>query len=88
MLGGQWGSILFGGKWKVPSLLAFEMFHAWLPLEGEGEREGKPSFSPPSTFHPIRFYINISSIDFRVLLYRGSKPLLHVFLSFSLAYKL
>jgi len=23
MLGGQWGNILFGGQWKVPSLVAF-----------------------------------------------------------------
>jgi hypothetical protein len=88
MLGGQRGSILFGGQWKVPSLVAFEMFHAWLLLEGEGEREGETSFSPPSIFHPIRFYINTFSIDFKVLLYHGSRPLLHVFLSFSLTYKL
>jgi hypothetical protein len=24
-LGGQWGNILLGGHWKVPSLVAFEM---------------------------------------------------------------
>jgi hypothetical protein len=88
MFDGQWGSILFGGQWKVPSLVVFGMFHAWLPLEGEGEREGETSFSPSSTFHPVRFYINILSIDFNVLFYHGSRPLLCVFLSFSLTYKL
>jgi hypothetical protein len=88
MYSGQWGNILFGGQWKVPSLVAFGMFHAWLLLEGEGEKEGKSSFSPPSTFHPIRFYLNIYSIGFRVLFYSGSRPLLCIFLSFSLTYKL
>jgi hypothetical protein len=29
--------------------------NVWWPLEGEG----KTSFSPPSTFHPIKFYLNI-----------------------------
>jgi hypothetical protein len=47
----QWGNILFGGQWKVPSLVALGMFHVWLPLEGKGET----SFSPPSTFYPIKF---------------------------------
>jgi hypothetical protein len=84
MLGDQWGSILFSGQWKVLSLVAFGMFHVWLPLE----REREVSFSPPSTFYPIRFYLNLSSIDFRVLFYHGSKPLLHVFLFVSLTYKL
>ncbi len=42
-LGGQWGSILFNGQWKVPCLVSFE-------------GKGKTSFLPPSTFHPIRFY--------------------------------
>jgi hypothetical protein len=82
MLGGQWGSILFGGQWKVPSLVALGMFHAWVPLEGEG----KTSFSPPSTFYPIRFYLNLFSIDFRELFYHYSRLLFHIF--FSLTYKL
>jgi hypothetical protein len=42
-----------GGQWKVPSLVARGMFHVQMPLEGEGET----SFSTPSTFHPIRFYL-------------------------------
>jgi hypothetical protein len=60
------------------------MFHAWWPLEGKGET----SFSPTSPFHLKRFYLNIFSIDFRVLLYHGYKPLLCIFHSFSLIYKL
>jgi len=84
MLRGQWGSILFGGQWKVPSLVALRMFHAWVLLEGEG----KTSFSPPSTFYPIRFYLNLFSIDFRELFYHYFRLLLHIFLSFSLTYKL
>jgi hypothetical protein len=60
MFGGQWGSILFGGQSKVPSLAALGMFHASLPLEGEGEA----SFSPPSIFHAIKIYLNFFSIDF------------------------
>jgi hypothetical protein len=75
MLGRQWGNILLGGQWKVPSLMVFG-------------RKGKTSFSPPSTFHPIRFYFNVFSIDFKVLFYHGSRPLFHVFSSFSLTYKL
>jgi hypothetical protein len=55
MLGGQWGNILLGGQWKVLRLVAFGMFHVWLPLEAEGET----SFSPPSTFHPKKIYLNL-----------------------------
>jgi hypothetical protein len=83
MLEGQWGSILINGQWKVSNLVAFGMFHVWLFLE----REGKTSFSPP-IFHFIRFYLNLFSIDFRVLFYHGFRPLFHVFSSFSLTYKL
>ncbi len=50
---GSEGRPQIGGQWKVPSLVAFGMFHVWLLLEGKGEA----SFSPPSTFHPIRFYL-------------------------------
>jgi hypothetical protein len=34
-LGARKGIILFGGQWKVPSLVAIGMFHVWMPLEGE-----------------------------------------------------
>jgi hypothetical protein len=84
MLGGQWGSILFSGQWNVPSLVALGMFDAWLLWEGKGET----SFSPPSTFHPIRFYLNIFFINFKVLFYHCSKLLFRIFLSFSLTHKL
>jgi hypothetical protein len=48
MLRGQWGNILLGGQWKVPSLVAFGMFHVWLPLEAEGKRPFHllPLFTP------------------------------------------
>jgi hypothetical protein len=75
---------LLGTQWKVPSLVAFGMFYVWLPLEGKGEAFS----SPPSIFHPIKFYLNLFSLDFMVLFYHGSKPLLHIFPSFSLTYKL
>jgi hypothetical protein len=84
MLGCQWGNIFFGGQWKVSNLVALGMFHVWLPLE----RERKTSFSPPSIFYPIRFYLNLFSIDFKVIFYHGSKLLLDIFPSFSLTYKL
>jgi hypothetical protein len=29
------------------------------------EGRGKQSFSPPSIFHPIRFYLNLFSIDLK-----------------------
>ncbi len=38
-----------------PNLMANGRFHVWLLLEGEGET----SFSPPSIFHPMRFYLNL-----------------------------
>jgi len=78
MFKGQWGNILFSGQWKVPSLVALWMFHVWLPLEGEG----KTSFLFPSIFHLIKFYLYLFPIDFKVLFYHGSKPLLHIFLHF------
>jgi len=65
-------------------LVANGRLQAWWLLEGEG----KTSFSPPSTFHPIRFYLNLFSIDFKILFYHGSRPLFHVFSSFSLTYNL
>jgi len=83
MFGSQWGIILLGGQWKVPSLVPLEcsMFdYLW--------KEKKKSFSPPFIFHPTRFYLNFFSNYFRVLFYHGSRPLLHIFPSFSLAYKL
>jgi hypothetical protein len=51
------------GSWKVPRLVANGVasclvingrFQTWWPLEGNE----KTSFSPLSTFHPIRFYLN------------------------------
>jgi hypothetical protein len=39
-------------------------------------------------FPPNKFYLNIFSIGFKILLYHGSRPLLYVFPSFSLTYKL
>jgi hypothetical protein len=62
MFGGQWGSILLGGQWKVPSLVAFGLFHVWFPLEGKG----KTSFSPPSTFHLMKFYLNFFPLILRI----------------------
>ncbi len=62
---------------------ALGMFHVWLPLKGEGET----SFSPPFTFYPIRFYLNLFSIDFRVLFYHGFRPLFRV-IPFFFTYKL
>jgi hypothetical protein len=84
MLGNLWGSFLLGGQWKVLSLVAFGIFHVWLPLKGKGQA----SFSFPSTLYPIKFYLNLSSIDFKVLFHHGSRPIICVFPSFSLTYKL
>jgi hypothetical protein len=58
--------------------------NAWWPLEGEGEA----SFSPLLTFPANKFYLNFFSINFKVLLYHGSKLLLYVFPFFYLTYKL
>jgi hypothetical protein len=58
--------------------VALGRFQAWWPLEGKG----KTSFSPPSTFHPIRFYLNLYSIDFKVLFYHGCRALFTYFLPF------
>ncbi len=58
-------------------------FQIWWPLEGEG----KASFSPPSTFHPWRFYLNYFLIDFRILFYHGSRALLCVNPFFFFTYK-
>jgi hypothetical protein len=52
------GRPYLGGQWKVSSLVAFRRFHAWLFLKGEGEA----SFSSPSIFHPINFYLNFFSL--------------------------
>ncbi len=64
-------------------LVANGRFHVWLPLEGKGKNMFFTSFSPPSTFHPKRFYLNFFSIDFKVLFYHGPRPLLHIFLPFT-----
>jgi len=78
------GNCLVWWPMEGSKLGALGMFHVWLFLEGEKEA----SFSPPFIFHPIRFYLNLFSIDYGVLFYHGSRPLLHVFPSFSLTYKL
>jgi len=69
------GRFKLSGPLNVPCLVAFGT-------------KGKKSFSPPSIFHPIRFYLNLFSIDFKVLFYHGYRPLLHIFPYFSLTYKL
>jgi len=38
--------------------------------------------------HPIKFYLSIFSIGFKVLFYHLSRPLLHIFPSFFSTYKL
>jgi hypothetical protein len=69
-----------GGHWNVPCLDAF----------GRGNKliKKKTSFSPPSTFYPIKFCLNLSFIDFRVFFYYGSRPLFGIYPYFSLTYKL
>jgi hypothetical protein len=57
-------------------------------LLGDLWKKKKTSFSPPSIFHLKRFYLNLIPIDFNILFYHGSRPLFHVFPSFSLIYKL
>ncbi len=85
MFGGLWNeSNVWRSMGKHLSEWPMEGSNVWWPLEGEG----KTSFSPPSTFHPIKILFKFFSIDFRVLLYHGSRPLLHNFPSFSLIYKL
>ncbi len=61
-------------------------FYEW-PMEGSNvwwplEREGKTSFSPPFIFHPIKFYLNIFFIDFKVSFYHGFRHYFVVFLPF------
>jgi hypothetical protein len=73
--GSQWGSILFGGQWKVsmfdgpwkvPSLVTF------------GRKRRSIIFT---FFHFPRnkFYLNLFSIDFKILLYHGFRSLLYTF---------
>ncbi len=64
-----------GGFWNVPCLVAF------------GRRRRNILFT---SFHfsPHKILLQFFSIDFKVLFYHGSKPLLHVFPSFSFTYKL
>jgi hypothetical protein len=92
-LGGPWKvpslvalemNLMLKGQWKVPSLVAFGMFHAWLPFDKKKKILFTSfHFSPHKIlFKPFFF------IDFRVLFYHGYRPLLHVFPSFSLTYKL
>jgi hypothetical protein len=75
MFGGQWETIFLGAQWKALSFVALGMFHARLPLEGEGET----SFSSPSIFHSIKFYLNIFSL---ILRFFFTMVLNHYFTSF------
>jgi hypothetical protein len=91
-----------GGQWKLPSLVALRMFHArwsmgkhlvWWLMEGSNawwplEKKGETFFSLLFTFPLNKILLEILFIDFKVLLYHGSKSLLYVFPSFSLTYKL
>jgi hypothetical protein len=65
-----------GGAWKVPSLVALEMRRKNIVFSSL-------HFSP----HKILLK-HFFPIDFKVLFYHGSRPLLYIFLSFSLTYKL
>jgi hypothetical protein len=76
-LGSQWGSILFsgqwkvsmlGGPWKVPSLVTFKR-----------RRRRRNIIFTSFHFAPSKFYLNFFSIDFKVLLYHGSKSLFYAF---------
>jgi hypothetical protein len=101
LLGDQWKVPMFGGPWNVPCLVvngetsclvtngrfqclvALGRFQAWWPLKGEGK----------TSFHffplpPQQILFKQIFIDFKVLLYHGSRSLLYIFLSFSLTYKL
>jgi hypothetical protein len=75
-LGGQWKVPMFGGSWKIP------MFGG---LWKEKEKHHFDLFSLSPLTHFIQIFF---PIDFKVLLYHGSRPLLYTFLSFSLTYKL
>jgi hypothetical protein len=72
--GGE-GRPQLGGPWKVPSLVTF------------GRKRRNIIFT---SFHfpPHKFYLNFFFVDFKILFYHGSRPLLYTFLSFSLTYKL
>jgi hypothetical protein len=84
MFGSQWGSIftwcprecsMFSGPCNVPCLVAF------------GRKRINIIFT---SFHfsPHEILFKFFSFDFKILFYFGSKPLFHVFPSFSLTYKL
>jgi hypothetical protein len=74
-LGGHWKVPMLSGPWKVP------MFG------GLGRRRKNIIFTF-SYFPPNKFYLNFFLIDFKVLFYHSFRPLLYVFPSFSLTYKL
>jgi hypothetical protein len=68
-----------GGQRKVPSLMVNGMFQAWWLMEGEG----KTPFSPLTTFaQQILLKPSIFSLDLKVLLYHGPRPLFTHFLPF------
>jgi len=70
---------VFGGPLKVSMLGGpLEGSNVWWPMEGE-----RGTLFTFSHFLPNKFYLNLFfSIDFKVLLYHGSRPLLTPFLHF------
>jgi hypothetical protein len=71
-------------EWKVPSLVANGRFQC---LVAFGRKRISIIFT---SFHfpPQQILLKPFFIDFKVLFYHGSKPLLYIFPSFSLTYKL
>jgi hypothetical protein len=68
------------GQWKVPGLVANGRFQAWWPMEGERKtRFHLLSLSPQE----ILLKPSIFSLDLKVLLNHGPRPLLMHFLPFS-----
>jgi len=86
MFGDPWKVSMFGGLWMVPSLVALGRFQCLVVF---GKRKKNNIFT---SFHfpPLQRILlkPFFSIDFNVLLYYGSRLLLHTFPSFSLTYKL
>jgi hypothetical protein len=66
---------------RFQCLVALGMFHVWWSM-------GTNPFHLFLFFPPINFTSIFLVIDFKVVLYHGFKPLLYIFPSFSLTYKL
>jgi hypothetical protein len=94
MFSGPWKVPMFGGLWRVPMFagqLKLPIFGGpWkVPMEGSIWKKKKKHPFHLFSLSPQQFYLNLFFlIDFKVLLYHGSRPLLYVLLSFSLTYKL